>query len=482
MHQPSADLPLLDRVQRALKSPDRAWTATRLSGKAIHVGVDHKYSYDFLSDGRFVQSFSGPNPETFGNDGKNYWEDDGSHAVQKLDLEDRDRQMAINLVLSDNWLLSSPPVRLTADGDTVHMLLKETGQEVEIRVDPTTALPVEASFHGAEGTTSIKLSDWKNAGDRKLPMRAEVTTDGSTETYECDQVTAIKREDARTAMPAWGVTDTTFDDTKLPTLESRFAGKRHILVHPLVNGQDIGWFIVDSGSGPMIIDKAKADSMHLQTIGHDTGTGVGGSVESSTRVVSEFSLGPVTMRNQRFGDFDLAQITKGGAVPIAGIVGSAFMRRVVMTINWNGPVVKVFDRTKFKLDRGNWERLRFSGGNPAVYAGISGAPKSWYRLDSGAAGFLTLHSPFVKKWNFLEGKDTTASSSTGAGGTVTARTGKVKWFEFSGRRFENPTIQFSTATVGTFSDPYLAGNIGIDAISKFEVVLDFTGSRVAFLN
>jgi len=48
-------------------------------------------------------------------------------------------------------------------------------------------------------------------------------------------------------------------------------------------------------------------------------------------------------------------------------------------------------------------------------------------------------------------------------------------------RFDNPTIDFSTATTGTFTDPYLAGNIGIDALKSFTVVMDFTGSRVAFL-
>jgi hypothetical protein len=48
-------------------------------------------------------------------------------------------------------------------------------------------------------------------------------------------------------------------------------------------------------------------------------------------------------------------------------------------------------------------------------------------------------------------------------------------------RFDHPTVTFSTATTGTFTDPYLAGNIGIDALKSFTVVLDFTGCRVAFV-
>ena len=66
-------------------------------------------------------------------------------------------------------------------------------------------------------------------------------------------------------------------------------------------------------------------------------------------------------------------------------------------------------------------------------------------------------------------------------GVVSARTGTIKRFELGSHRFDNPTVVFSTATVGTFTDPYLAGNIGIDVLKSFTVVFDFTGSRAAFL-
>ena len=66
-------------------------------------------------------------------------------------------------------------------------------------------------------------------------------------------------------------------------------------------------------------------------------------------------------------------------------------------------------------------------------------------------------------------------------GVVSARTGTIKWFVLGSHRFDNPTVVFSTATTGTFTDPYLAGNIGIDLLKSFTVVLDFAGYRAAFL-
>ena len=471
---------LLQRVKQAVRAPGKAWAGTMVSGKAVRGGVDHAYSLAFLPDGRFVQSFQGPDSKTLGNDGRQYWQEDYSHFVQKLDFADRDRQTAINLLLSDNWLFASAPIQLTADEGRVRMLLKETGVAVDIHIDPGSHLPTDASFQIPGGTT-LELSDWRVAGDRRVPMHVEVTTDGDTETYSADEARPIDPGDVHTAMPKQNVADFTFDPATSATVESSFAGRTHIMVRALVNGQDVGWFLLDSGAGAMVIDKALADSLHLERLNRGSATGVGGTFESSARAVDEFEIGPMTLRNVRFGDYDFSSFNRGSGPRIAGTIGAPLYRRAVVVTNWKGPTVEIYDRTSFKLEKGVWQPLRFSSDNPAVLGRVAGTPESWYRLDTGASGFLMLHAPFVEKWKLLEGRETSASSSTGMGGVVSARTGTIKWFEFGSHRFDNPTVVFSTATIGTFTDPYLAGNIGIDVLKSFTVVLDFTGSRAAFL-
>jgi hypothetical protein len=478
--EPGNDRGLLQRVKQSLRAPDKAWEATMVSGKAVQGGLEHAYSFAFLPDGRFVQLFQGANSKTVGNDGTRYWNEDRSHFVQKLDLADRDRLMAINLLLSDNWLFAPAPIELTTGENVVHVLFKETGVAMNVRIDPSTHFPMEASFQIPGGTT-IALGDWRVAGDRRIPMHVKVTTDGETETYSADTAKLIRPGDVHTGMPTSNVTDAAFDPAKPALVESSFAGKSHIKVRALVNGQDVGWFILDSGAGAMVIDKALADSLHLERLNRGSASGVGGTIESSARAVDKFEIGPITLRNVRFGDYDFSSFNKGPGPRIAGTIGTPIFRRAVVSMNWRGPTVEFYDRSKFKLEKGGWQRLRFSSDNPAVLARVAGTPESWYRLDSGGSGFLTLHAPFVEKRKLLEGRQTKASSSTGLGGTVSARRGTIQWFELGPHRFDNPTIDFSTATTGTFTDPYLAGNIGIDALKRFTVVMDFTGSRVAFL-
>ena len=58
--------------------------------------------------------------------------------------------------------------------------------------------------------------------------------------------------------------------------------------------------------------------------------------------------------------------------------------------------------------------------------------------------------------------------------------GKVAWFELAGHRFENPDVVFAIDRQGPFGDEYVEGNIGVDFLKPFRLVLDFPNRRVAF--
>jgi len=473
---------LMARVRQALLLPNTAgWTATRISGKADCHGVKDDYTLDYGPDGRFVQTFRGPIGETFGYDGKTFWEVDRSDGVEKLDFEDRDRQIATDLVLTSGWLGSSAPVTISEQDGTLHLKLKTSEQDEVLKIDPTTGLPTEANLPISSGLLVIKLSEWKPAGDRLVPTHIEITDGGMTDTIFCDapQSETLSADSFR--VPDWKPDDISFDPSKPAEAECKRAVTGHLLVHPLIDGKDLGWFILDSGAEVMCIDKATADDAKIPSIGREPVTGVGGNVESTFRPVDEFVLGPATMRHVFFCDLDLRQLSGFFGVKIAGIVGADFFRRAIITVDLKGPSVEIAKRDGFALPSGGWLPVRFSTGNPTVEAAIDGAPKSWYRFDLGANGLLTLHAPFVTKWKLLDGKTTKPVLSGGAGGFVSARAGTVKWFELGGHRFENPTVDFSTATQGAFTEPYLAGNIGQDAMMPFRVVFDFSGYRIALI-
>jgi len=59
--------------------------------------------------------------------------------------------------------------------------------------------------------------------------------------------------------------------------------------------------------------------------------------------------------------------------------------------------------------------------------------------------------------------------------------GRIAWFEFAGRRFETPIVQFDLPTNPSASQARLAGVIGRGFLREFVVVFNYPESKIALL-
>ncbi len=482
---------VLANVRQAIgfSSTAKSWPATVLTGKAEFHGVAQGYSMRFEPGGRFCQAITGKLGQTLGYDGKNYWQVDYTGATRRLDFEDVDRAKALMLVLTDDWLDPSASIQTSVESQSptngsIVILVKfpATGFNETIHIDATTWLPTGAEYEVASSKTTIKLSNWRRAGRVKVPFAADITENGLTDSFRVEKTVAgIAVDDPAFTMPRAALTDFTYDQSSPTAIGTKRAVTGHVLVHPMVNGKDIGWFILDSGAECMIIDAGSADSLSLPKVGKESVMGVGGAVQEPFRTATEFSLGPAKMRNVTFLELDLHDLSGVFKVRLAGIVGFDFFRRFIVGIDLKKPSVTVNDANAFRLPSGEWSTLKFSTGNPAVEASFEGDHKAWFRLDTGANGTVTFHAPTVEKFHLLQGRETSAGGMAGVGGVSEARIGQLAWFELGGHRFEKISATFSQAKIGAFADRYLAGNIGQDLMEPFTVMFDFGGSRVALL-
>jgi hypothetical protein len=475
-------LNLIDQVRQAVAvSATKPWSETVLTGSAEYYGEPAKYSLKFTPDGNYLQSLSGPLGETFGFDGKSAWQTDHSGAPRIVEFSDADNQVGLMLLMTGRWLETDAPVELTAQGNQVAMKLKGTHFVEVVDIDPTSHLPFGATFSDASGKVVIAMSDWHVAGAKRIPFKVSVTAGGITDTFAATKAKSGSPSPAAYSMPVWKPNDIRFDATKLPAVETRRAATGHVLVHPLVNGKDVGWFILDSGAEVMVIDPAAADTLSLPKTGKLQLVGVGGSQTANFRIARDFTLGPATLKGVTFTEFDLKGLSQFFRVPVAGIVGYSFFRRTIISLDLAKPSVEISNPEKFTLPSGSWLPLRFSSANPVVEARFEGNRTALFRLDTGANGTVTFHAPYVEKEKLLEGRKTGGAMSGGVGGMTATRIGTLEWFELGGHRFEKPIAAFSQAKSGAFVDDYLAGNIGQDFMLPFTTVFDFGGSRVAFL-
>lgn len=480
VHLQVANADLIDRARKAVAVAGKPWPETVLTGTAHYFGVDGPYTLRFRPDGRFVQTIEGPLGDTFGDDGDRYWQRDRSGAPRWLDFEDVDETRCLMLLLTGRWLDPRAPVTLSAADGAIRFQPKGSKIEETVTLDPSTGLPDTATYTDPSGTVTIKLTDWRPAGDRMLPFRAELDQGGLTDVFAATQAAPGDASGAAYAPGKWTPTDVAFDPSVPASVECRRAVTGHVLVHPRVNGQDVGWFILDSGADSMVIDQGVADSLGLSKVGELPLVGVGGVVKAPFRPVGEFQLGPETLRGVPFVELDLHGLGDLFRVKLAGIVGYDFFRRSIVAVDLGAPGVSIYDPARFKL-RGKWTPARFSSGNPAVQASFEGHRPAWFRIDTGADGTVSFHEPYVLSEHLLDRRVTRPAQMGGVGGLVAASRGKIKDFELGGHRFTDIDAIFSLAKVGAFADPYLAGNIGQDLMTPFTVYFDFGGSRIAFV-
>ena len=482
---------VVSNVRQALTEVrnQKPWSETILRGETVFNGVAGKYVFQFQPEGSFYQSITGPLGQTFGSDGKSYWLVDRSGAPRHLSFEDVDRVQALILLLTNRWLDPTAHVNATLERPKpsqtqyrIHFKPRGTGLDEYVTINPKTWLPTSAEFEIASSKTVVELSDWKEAGNQKLPGMAKITNEGLTDTIKVTSVTESDRSNPGIYLePQSSPNDHAYDSSIPSAVETKRAASGHVLVHPLVNGKDVGWFILDSGAESMVIDPATADSLKLPKVGKEAVVGVGGTVQEPFRTADRFTLGPATMRGITFIEIDLHQLSEFFKVKISGIVGFDFFRRYIVRLELSKPSVQVENVDGYRLPSGIWSKILFSSGNPAIQASFEGDHQAWFRLDTGANGSVTFHSPTVESLHLLENRETTAASMAGVGGSTDARVGHLSWFELGGKRFEKVEATFSLAKAGAFADRYLAGNIGQDLMEPVTMVFEFGGSRVAFL-
>ena len=84
-----------------------------------------------------------------------------------------------------------------------------------------------------------------------------------------------------------------FIESTAPEVEIKLSKQGQPLVRPLVNGRDVGWFILDTGAGAMAITPRAARGAKMRSGEPIDAVGVGGSVRKNTWHVILSTWGPL---------------------------------------------------------------------------------------------------------------------------------------------------------------------------------------------
>lgn len=289
---------------------------------------------------------------------------------------------------------------------------------------------------------------------------------------------------AQLGAPALDQGRTEFRADAASAVEVLRAKTGHLLVKPLVNGHEPGWFIFDTGAGICVVSTPHLDGLGLAEAGSIDALGVGGGKASRLYRATSVSLGPVTLHDHPIMATDLSFLKQHLGEEIAGVIGYGVLSRCVAEIEIGDAErparLALHDPASYELAGATWQALELEGRVPAVHASFEGH-EGLFRIDTGANGFVTFHQPAVEKWKLLEGRDVTDARLGGVGGFVPAKKGVVGWFELGGVRREAVPATFATEAKGTFADASKDGNIGAELLRPFRMVMDYANERAAFV-
>jgi predicted aspartyl protease len=466
---------------------------TYLEGSAHHHDLDGRYRLWFTPDGRFQKQIECLAGETVGFDGKAGWALDSSGMPRVLELEELETSQALQWVQTGRWLAADGPftIELAERQSDSAMLalslqLKNGLARVVVLVDRSTYLPAILRGHSVLGDEEWTFEKYQPVKGLQLAHRLIHKQGSLVDPYELRETSAASTQAPDLfAMPRARPKDTEFHAEKSADVELKRTPTGHFFVRPKINGQDLGWFALDTGSGAgMTIVPEAAERAGMLRFGTILRGGAGKVSEGHLRHGTSFELGPITIRDSIYVEMPqefVATMRHATGLEVMGTCGYDLFARAVIELDQKTTKLTIHEPDHYRLPRGEWQSLLFSHRVPCVRCDFEDHRNELFQLDTGAGPLVLFHAPAVEKLALLSGRPTSPMPVAGVGGTIDARIGQLVSFSVAGRKVENIPALFIVGRHGALTDPYTTGTFGASLLGPDQLIFDYPHRRMAIL-
>lgn len=246
-----------------------------------------------------------------------------------------------------------------------------------------------------------------------------------------------------------------------------------IYIYCKINETDSLKFLFDTGANGSVInaDSGKAKSIAIDGKSVNTGSNGSNTVSSSSSNLVSFS--GIVKNNV------LLTLIPFGTTDFDGVFGTNLMNKHIIEIDYNLRVLKFYERTAFKKDLADYDKLKIHYVNtyPTIQCSllIRGKKYSGYfGLDSGANDALTIASPYVQKHTLKDKtKQIALASFQGSDGSVYEMSiVSAPELKVGKKSFYAIPMNLSDAKEGIDASTEMAGFFGNNFLKRFNTILD----------
>lgn len=453
-------------------------------------------SFDDVLRGRYVDRYAlGPATGAGGFDGTIIWSQDSSKQSRAEEGGD-EREGAANEAYRRCLAYWFPErrqakVELAADQQEngrrfrVVRMTPQGGRPFDFWIDAQTGLIDRSVEKAAVETRTTYFSDYREVGKVRLPYALR-STNGDAQYDQMIAVTSIEVnqpvDEALFRMPeppppdfriASGGTSTTVPFELL---------NNHIYVQVKLDDRPPVRLLCDTG-GANIVTPEVAAALGLKSEGALQARGVGEkSQDVGLTKVKTVQIGDAVISDQVFGVFDLNALASAEGVPQSGLVGYEIFKRFVTRIDYQKSLLTLTIPSSFQYKGdGVVVPFKFNGHTPQVEGEIDGI-KGLFDIDTGSRSALSILKPFWEKHGLEArfGARLEAVTGWGVGGPARARLARAGVLRLGGVAIERPVTELSTQAKGSFTDPYVAGNVGGEILKRFNVTFDYGRQQIIF--
>jgi hypothetical protein len=257
-----------------------------------------------------------------------------------------------------------------------------------------------------------------------------------------------------------------------------------VFVEARLNGRGPFHLILDTGSGGVTISTDVAQQLGLHVADAGEGQGVGEkTVHAGAAKIAQLQIGELTFTDVDSNVMDLSDAPQVfGTKPFDGIIGLPVFERMVVRHDYVNRILTFAAPDKFDYAGSgvivHFERPR----QIPVVAGMLDGVAGNFGVDTGARSSLLLYGPFCQENNLQEkyGAKLEGVTGWGIGGPVRSLLARASTLQIGEVSVRDLVIRLSAQKTGLTTSVAMAGLIGPDVLSQFDVTFDYTRTRIIF--